>query len=162
MKNTVLSLVSCLAVSAAMLLGSRPVLAADFGKAGNVSIAIERTFGVHFATRTVDPDGDGPLGSNSGSATAISFGWDVPVTPIQSARAAVDVFVIDRLSVGGSLGFFTQTGDAGMDGIIFSPRVGYTFELTKMFTFWPRGGLTYAKIEDMSLFGLTLEPIFVL
>ena len=73
-----------------------------------------------------------------------------------------DVFVIDRLSIGGSLAFFTQTGDNGLDGVLFSPRVGYTFELSKLVTFWPRGGLTYMKIEDSSLFGLTLEPMFVL
>jgi hypothetical protein len=162
MKHTVLSLVSGIAASAALLLGSRPVLAADFAKAGNVSVAIERTFGIHFASATVDPDGDGPIGSDSDSATAIGFGWYAPVTPIHSARAALDVFVIDRLSIGGSLAFFTQTGDNGLDGVLFSPRVGYTFELSKLVTFWPRGGLTYMKIEDSSLFGLTLEPMFVL
>jgi hypothetical protein len=162
MKNTVLSLVSCLAASAAMLLGSRPVLAADFGKAGNVSVALERTFGIHYANTTVDPDGDGPLGSNSDSATAIGFGWYEPITAIHSARAALDVFVIDRLSVGGSIAFFTQTGDNDQDGVLFSPRVGYSFELSKLFTFWPRGGFTYVKVEDRSLFGLTLEPMFVL
>lgn len=156
MKGTALSLGSCLAASAALLLGSRSAQAQDFGKAGNVSVAIERAFGFHFARRTTDPDG--PTPSTSGSAGTVGFGWYQALTPIHTARGAFDVFVIDRLSLGGSLGAYAQQGGGGF---LLSPRVGYSIPLGKMFTFWPRGGVTFVKQRDLELFGVSLEPMFV-
>jgi len=140
-----------------MLLGSRPAQAQEFGKAGNVSVAIERAFGFHFAKRTTDPDGPAP--STSASAATVGFGWYQALTPIHTARGALDVFIIDRLSLGGALGAYAQQGGGGF---LLSPRVGYSIPLGKMFTFWPRGGLTFVKQEDLTLFGVSLEPMFVL
>ena len=77
------------------------------------------------------------------------------------AGGPVDGFVIDRLSLGGSLAFFTQSGDADGDGVLFSPRVGYAIPLSSVFTFWPRGGFTFLKLGEASLFGLTAEAMFV-
>jgi hypothetical protein len=144
--------------SVAALFTALPSHAQDFYAKGKISIAIERVFGIHSAHN--DYDGPGPI-DNEDSSTTIGLGWYEPVTPLHWARLAIDGFVIDRLSLGGSLGFFTQTGDAEGDGILFSPRVGYAIPLSDVFTFWPRGGVTYVGLHEGSLFGLTAEAMFV-
>lgn len=160
MRNIFLSLVSCLAAGTATLLVPGVALA-EFGEAGNVSIAIERTFGIHYVHDTVDPEGPG---SDSSGGTTVGLGWYVPGTIIHQPRAAVDVFVIDRLSVGGSLAFFTESGDGMLgdgDGVLFAPRVGYRLPLSRTFDFWPRGGVTFVNVGGSSLFGLGAEATFV-
>lgn len=152
-----------LAASAAALFTSLPSHAQSFYNAGKISVALERAFGIHYAHNELDPPG--PV-NDSRSATAIGFGWYGAVSPFHWTRAAVDGFIIDRLSLGGSLAFFTQSGDADGDGVLFSPRVGYAVPLSSVFTFWPRGGFTFmtqnnAYVGDGSIFALSLEAMFV-
>jgi hypothetical protein len=151
------------AASVAALFTALPSQAQTFYSSGKVSVALERAFGIHYAHSDFDPPGPA---SSSSSATAIGFGWYGAVTPLHWTRAAIDGFVTDRLSLGGSLAFFTQTGDAEGDGVLFAPRVGYAIPLSSVFTFWPRGGITFlslnqAFIADGSLFGLSAEAMFV-
>jgi len=146
------------AASAAALFTALPSHAQSFYEKGKVSVAIERAFGIHYAHTDTDPPGPG---HESTSSTTLGFGWYESVSPLHWARAAVDGFVIDRLSLGGSLAFFTQSGDNDDDGVLFSPRVGYAIPLSSVFTFWPRGGFTYLKWNNASLFGLTAEAMFV-
>ena len=143
----------------AAVFSPRPSQAQDFYKSGEVSIAIERALGVHFVHSSYDPPGPGDFESDG---TTFGFGWYGALTPLHWARGAVDVFVIDQLSVGGSLAFFAQTGDPDGDGVLFSPRVGYAIPLSDLFTFWPRGGITYVNVNDNSLFGISGEAAFVL
>jgi hypothetical protein len=158
MKRNLARLGLSVAASAAALFTALPSHAQRFYSAGKISVALERAFGVHYAHNEVDRPGPG---SDITSATAIGFGWYGAVSPYHWTRAAVDGFVIDRLSLGGSLGFFTQSGDADGDGVLFSPRVGYAVPLSSVFTFWPRGGFTFMKLNDGSMFGLSLEAMFV-
>lgn len=65
-------------------------------------------------------------------------------TNVQFAPAA-DVFVIDGLSVGGTIAFqYNKLGN--YDGTRFSigPRVGYNFAFTNLLSFWPKIGFAYA------------------
>lgn len=161
MRNHPLSIVSYLAAGVATLMLPRAASAAEFGEAGNVSIAIERTFGIHYVHDDVDPPGPG---DDSSGGTTVGIGWYQPGSYLHMPRAALDVFVIDRLSVGGSLGFFTESGDDLLgdgDGVLFAPRVGYRLPLSKVFDFWPRAGVTFVQIGDTSLFGLGGEATFV-
>jgi hypothetical protein len=130
-----------------------------FYDSGEVSIAIERALGIHYVHSSWD--GPGP-GDYEFDGTTIGLGWYGALSPLHWSRAAVDVFVIDQLSVGGSLAFFAQSGDPDGDGFLFAPRVGYAIPLSDLFTFWPRGGITFLDVNDNSLFALSGEATFVL
>jgi hypothetical protein len=139
---------------------------ADFGRQGTLHIGAERLFGlVATDTETEDLDSD---------TMSISFMWGgSPIDRVYDRpRAAIDYFVIDSLSVGGSLGFYTWSysdeTDADVDGsgVLFSPRVGYMIGLTDMLSFWPRGGFTYVgdgtDAVDDSAFALSAEAPLVI
>ena len=75
-----------------------------------------------------------------------------PVVPAIYPRTSFDYFVIDGLSLGGSVGFSTasvkvKSGGSSMEGdhtaVTFAPRVGYAFGLSDTIWFWLRGGPTY-------------------
>jgi hypothetical protein len=143
----------------AALFSSSRSQAQNFYDSGEVSVAIERGLGIHFVHQSFDGPGDFD-GERDG--TAFGIGWYDPVSIYHRPRAAVDVFVTDQLSIGGSLAFYTLTGDPDGDGFLFSPRVGYAIPLSDLFTFWPRGGITFVSINDDSLFGISGEAAFVL
>lgn len=141
-----------------LLFSTATAEAQEFYRAGQISIAAERLFGIHYLHSEVDtPD----PGSNIHNSTTVGLGWYGPVTPLHVPRAAIDGFIIDRLSLGGSIGFFTRAGDADTDGVLFSPRVGYAVPISRVFTFWPRGGFTYIGVDNGALFGLSAEAMFV-
>jgi hypothetical protein len=72
-------------------------------------------------------------------------------------RVGLDYFVIDKLSIGGSLMFLTQSGEqeselAGQSQtndlpsstmFVLAPRVGYALMFNDTIGFWPRGGFTF-------------------
>lgn len=137
---------------------------AQFYDSGEVSIAIERAFGIQYSNVEVD---DGPWEIDI-SGTSIGLGWQGGwqdgslLTPLHAARLALDVFVADQLSVGGALGFFTHTGEVDdVEGLLFAPRVGYAIPLSRAFTFWPRGGFSYWNVDDNSLLAVTGEAMFL-
>lgn len=77
--------------------------------------------------------------------------------PFAAPRLAFDYFIIDGLSLGGSIGYashthegkWTQGNQAGDDadesenGWLFAPRVGYCYMFSPVVGIWPRGGFTY-------------------
>jgi hypothetical protein len=131
---------------------------AQFYESGEITLSLERVIGIHYAHRNYEGAG----GEFDG--TVVGLGWYAPVSIFHVPRAAVDVFVIDRLSVGGSLAFYAQTGDPDGEGFLFAPRVGYAIPLSKLFTFWPRGGITFVSDDpgDDNIFALSGEAAFVL
>jgi hypothetical protein len=85
--------------------------------------------------------------------------------PGQFPRVAADYFIIDGLSLGGSVGvsYMGQTGgggDAGQWGIL--PRIGYAFQITSGLDFWPRLTLGVGGIFQEAVYGfLGLEGAFI-
>jgi hypothetical protein len=132
--------------------------AQPFYDAGEISVALERGFGIHHVSESGENDAGQEWDSSS---TVIGIGWAGAVTPFHWTRAAIDGFIIDQLSLGGSIGFYSQSGDSDGNGFLFAPRVGYAIPLSRVFTFWPRGGLTYYDQGDRSVFGLSGEAMFV-
>lgn len=58
---------------------------------------------------------------------------------------AVDVFVIENLSIGASVGIqHARSGAARSTRVSAGPRVGYNVPLTHLLSFWPRVGLSYS------------------
>ncbi len=141
-----------------LTLAASTVHAQEFYRAGKISVALERGFGIHYTSQEFDPD-NGP--SNDFDATAIGLGWYGALSAYHWTRGAVDGFITDQLSIGGSLGFFSHSGDADDDGFLFAPRVGYAIPLSRVFTFWPRGGVTFYDTANRSVFGLSGEAMFV-
>jgi hypothetical protein len=59
---------------------------------------------------------------------------------LQYPRTAFDYFIIDGLSIGGSVGFGFDSNSENW-GLSILPRIGYAFDLTRSIEFWPRGGI---------------------
>jgi hypothetical protein len=140
----------------------------SFGKPLDVSFAVERPFGFYWASANIDPPGPGNF-DVSGNGFSLGWSQDGHYSGVQVPRFAVDVFVIESLSVGGSIGFMSrhlenEDGDNidDRDGFLFAPRVGYFIDFSDHFGFWPRGGFTYYSMNDpdQSQFLLTLEGYF--
>jgi hypothetical protein len=119
-------------------------------------LSAERLFGLSFTREThenIDP-GD-PTTETKTSTTNIGLGTNVfYYSPYVQPQLGFDVFVIDHLSVGGALSYFTvsgeseETGEASNDVTEFTlfrvtPRVGYGMMFTDLIGLWARGGLTY-------------------
>ena len=157
-------------LAASVLLVSNGALAqTSFGKPMDVVLGVERAFGFYTGESSYDPDDD--LADDFDiDRQGFSLGWSHTGHPFPhlAPRFGFDIFVIDDLSVGGSLGFVSQDNDDddgdddGRGGFIFAPRVGYFIDFSEKFGFWPRGGFTIYDLDDpdQSQMMLTLEPYF--
>jgi hypothetical protein len=105
-------------------------------------------------------------GGNGGTYFAL-LGNPASPAPYDIPRLAVDIFVTDRVTVGGALTITRFAPDRGSNETIFtiSPRVGFMFPLTANIGLWPRGGFTYYNDDNAGLtvsgFALNLEGMFV-
>jgi hypothetical protein len=120
---------------------STAALAQDLGLQGDLTLGIERAFGFHWTTTSWDnvpPDQD-----NDTSHTVVGIGWYRAETAHHNPRVGLDYFIVDQLSLGGSLGFWSAGGDRDGDGFMIFPRVGYVIPFGDIAGFWPRGGLAY-------------------
>jgi hypothetical protein len=147
-----------LAAALAQLTLTNAASAQNYYRAGKVSLSIERAFGIHHVSNHYDPE----VGADrSDASTSVGLGWHEPLSAFHSARIAIDGFVTDRLSLGGAFGAFWHSGDNETDGFILAPRIGYVIPISRSFSFWPRGGVSYARVGDRTLFGFTAEAMFV-
>ncbi|HOT13029.1 MAG TPA: hypothetical protein PK710_24820 [Polyangiaceae bacterium] len=137
-----------------------PALAQQFAEKGAMALSADHLFGVTSYKITLDPDI--PYTDDIDvKGTVFSLLWGAqagasPVVPAIYPRTSFDYFVIDGLSLGGSVGFSTasvkvKSGGSSMEGdhtaVTFAPRVGYAFGLSDTIWFWLRGGPTYVSIE---------------
>ena len=151
------TLLSALALGAAAGTMARPAAAQAFGNQGDITFSAERLMGLYFYD---EGRGWTNIGLGMAPFNSPSF-YHVP-------RLGVDYFVIDNLSIGGSLGFAdANLHDNGIgrpggtdSGAFINPRVGYALEFNHTFGFWPRGGFTYRNFGGDEEFALTLEAMF--
>jgi hypothetical protein len=166
-----------------MTVATSAAWAQNFAKPGQVLIAAERLTGVfsdHLKLKITTPAAGntfeveeqsssttnfaflGMVGSSGSMRTSI---YSRSVTgPAATPRLAADVFVIQGLSLGGSLIYSSQSGsnertltpadvppgnnvgsrDApSLSTVILAPRIGYAIPIAEIFAIWPRAGLTY-------------------
>jgi len=154
----------------ALTLGASTAAAAPFGQKGEVAFSGERLFGIHYTNVNEDGEnadsmtqfsfmGQTPKLSVRGAPVAggPAFGRDDVMNPYALPKVGFDFFVIDGLSLGGSLIFASGThtvktqvppgGTTSLDedttAFVFAPRVGYAYMFSEAAGIWPRGGFTY-------------------
>lgn len=132
---------------------------AQFGTKGQFAFGAERLFGFHWTKNTWE---DQAGRSYSQSGTAAGIGWVFSQhMQFNQPRLGLDYFLVDDISLGGNLGFFSLSGDGyDGDGFIFSPRVGFNVPISQVVKFWPRVGLTFISVGDDQAFGISGEADF--
>jgi len=145
-----------LGLAAALSVASPAEAAGNAVRKGTMRLAAERLAGI--GARVDDPNT--AFYMSLLTTTGTQGGWTV-----QYPRAAFDYFIIDGLSIGGSVGFGVNTLP-DLVSLAFLPRVGYAFELSKNFEFWPRGGVGVLFVDepmngDNASALLTLEGMFL-
>lgn len=138
---------------------------AGIGSAGNLIVSAERMFGVAFTSEKSEQTVGGVTTTQTNSDTGFGLLWNPGTsTPYNVPRVGVDYTVIDGLTVGGSLGFYTQSsktkqeqGGASQEqdgpsltALLFAPRVGYMLQFGDTMGLWLRGGVTYYNISSES------------
>lgn len=122
---------------------------------GDVSIAIERLFGITRTTFEVDDNEDSTTSVSLFSQVSGHAGYSAP-------RLAFDWLSRSGFSIGGALGYQTNGAAAPADGdaALLLARVGYFARPSSGFGIWPRAGLTYITSDfgaETSATALTLE-----
>lgn len=134
---------------------------------GNFVFGAERMFGFHSYKGTIDVTVQGTKATATQSGTQLSLLWGansiggdgLGANPDAIPRVAFDYMISDLISLGGSLGYYSTSGEqkteaAGqsasedtpdMNGFAFAPRIGFMIPLTETVGLWPRAGFTYYK-----------------
>jgi hypothetical protein len=64
-------------------------------------------------------------------------------------RPAVDYFIIDNLSLGGFLGLdYSKVPSGHSTAFSIGPRVGYNIPLSRLFSIWPKAGLSFTSVSQ--------------
>lgn len=135
--------------------------------AGSVVLSAERLTGF---THTRSSAGDAEADFDH-----ISLMGTVPTSPADIPRVGIDVFVVNHLSLGGTLMIDHRSGDARLAGfdldggsvtdVLFQPRIGYLLMFSRIVGFWPRGGFSYFHRSydngDAHFIAVNLEAPFV-
>jgi|SoiMethySBSTD1v2_1073268.scaffolds.fasta_scaffold38843_5 hypothetical protein len=164
MRNTVAAM-----FGAAVALGSGPAFAqATFGPKGTAAFSADRLFGFY----SVHDETETPAGDIDVDSTTFGFAWQggFAPSPYTIPRLGFDYFVINSLSIGGSIAYANidyDDADAEASAFIFAPRVGYVWMFGDVVGFWLRGGLTYHSYDrensfDENGFAFTGDPMFVI
>lgn len=160
---------SALAVLTLSLTVAAPA-AAQYGHydAGSVVLSAERLTGFTHTRASV--------GNVDGDYDHISVMGRVATSPADIPRVGLDVFVINHLSLGGTLMIDHRSGDAQLGGfnlgggsttdVLFQPRIGYLLMFSRVVGFWPRGGFSYFHRSydngDAHYIAVNLEAPFVI
>jgi hypothetical protein len=160
--------------------------AADFGHKGQFVISGERLFGLVLTSSSTTQTVNNVERKTTRSYTMFNLLMN-PTSPTTYAipRIGFDYLPIDGLTVGGSLGFSTASGEVKQEAngtsqtedtgsasaFLLAPRAGYAFMFSPLFGIWPRGGITFlhASGEDddgypktsLNRLALTMEVPFV-
>jgi hypothetical protein len=168
MRTTIAAMLGAAVALTAGAAGAQP-----FGSQGVFSISAERVFGLpYWEKRDIEWDNEpAPQRNDENDHTTFGIGWGESHTPYATPRFGVDYFVIDSLSLGGSLCFRTSSwenddGDeADWSHFMLGPRVGYAIPLGTVAGFWPRGGFSYYSsghdaAPEYSELAMNLEGMF--
>ena len=139
---------------------------AQLGSQGDAILSAERLFGVRGESR--DEDRPAPAADFEYSQLVIGFGFADHLVPYNIPRLAFDYTVINKLTLGGAVGFSSAdlelrgAGSETTTTFLFAPRIGFLHMFGRVAGIWARGGFAYhrsAQEDDYveSGFGLNLE-----
>ncbi len=145
----------------------------NIGVGGQLVLGVERITGVFFQTEKASVDVGGTTQDASQKHTTFGLLGMQGVTPSTVPRVAADYFIVDSVSLGGSIMYWsdapsTDIGGTTTDGdatkaFMFNPRVGYAYVIDKTFSIWPRAGLMYSHSStgdnSSSRIDLTLDAM---
>jgi opacity protein-like surface antigen len=164
--------VSALSVLAA-LTSTLPAFAqaGSFGSKGKFVVSAERLTGFYITSGSTELNGTTgafpapfTIDTDDSSTTFALLGSGVESEPAAFPRLGADFFIIDKLSVGGSItyasrsdstervtatgNFAAETVDVDESRTVFaaSPRAGFAMMFSDMFGVWARGGITYTSM----------------
>jgi len=140
---------------------------AQLGTQGDAILSAERLFGVRGEKRHEDRPAPNVDWEYSQLGIGIGFAVD-ELVPYNIPRLAFDYAVINKLTVGGAVGFSSADrelrgqGSATTTTFLLQPRVGFLHMFGRVAGIWARGGFAYHRSaqEDVyaeSGFGLNLE-----
>jgi hypothetical protein len=148
----------------------------NIGNGGGIVISGERLAGVYHTTTTEKIEdervtGGTPVTTEVETETSVTtlaiFGHN-PSAPAELPRLALDYFVVDGFSIGGSFifarnaieidgeqrvsaGGVSQSADINgrvtLQAIVFHPRIGYAVAFNEYIGIWPRAGFSYTHLE---------------
>jgi hypothetical protein len=160
-----------------------------FGTTGQVVLSADRLFGV-VVGKIASEGATGITTTDSRTNIDLLFA-PMPTTVYEVPRLSFDYVAYEGLTIGGSLGYFHQSGtdenlganaqvnssdSAKLNAFIIAPRIGYALPLADSVAFWPRVGISYYSIGSEQTTtginpttrtstttgaGLNLEPEFV-
>lgn len=133
---------------------------------GSVVFGAERMFGIYSYKGTAERDN--AKYTQNGTQFSLLWGANGTSGGVENnfdamPRIGVDFFVTEGLSLGGSIGYYTSSGEQKLEvpgqptdsedlddltAVAFAPRVGYLIPLGERAGFWPRGGITYVSFKD--------------
>ena len=127
----------------------------NIGEEAQITFGVDRVMGVSMDQATISPDqgGDIKLKATNVALFGNPGGGGGMAPSLMIPRLSLDYFVVESISVGGSLLYVSPTTetetDAGKaDGpttttFAIAPRVGYAMAFDETFSIWPRAGITY-------------------
>lgn len=124
---------------------------------GTFTVGAERLTGIVHGTAKNDPfPGQNPNAGDEDGITSFALLGNGTFPPDDSRsmffmpRVGFDYFIIDGLSLGGSLTFISisdndedSANDFTVTNFLFAPRVGYAYMFGDVVGIWPRGGISY-------------------
>jgi len=135
---------------------AKPASAQELGSKGDAIFGAERLFGVR--GEKLEAELPAPLPPIDVNETTISFGFAEQLTPYNIPRVTFDYMLINKLSLGGAIGFSTSNADVEGPGdgfrnpflFMIAPRVGFLHMFGKVAGIWPRAGFTFhsQSLED--------------
>jgi hypothetical protein len=139
---------------------------AQIGERKTFVFGADRVLGYTSSKITTDPEG--PAGETSVRRGNLAlFSQQDVVSPFTNPRFAFDYFLTDGLSLGGTIGYWSQSGEVETgterdlpDPHLFTiaPRVGYAVMFGRVLGIWPRAGLTFFTGESsLGASGLNAE-----
>jgi hypothetical protein len=150
------SVAVALSVSLSAAVAGAQAAPGGFGSAGQFTIGAERMFGYVHSNQHTEREVAGVTTETDVSMSQfalLGLNGNDAISPYGHPRIGFDYFVIDRLSVGGSLIFKTTSSETEAEGqsadgpsnttFLFAPRAGYAFMFNDTVGIWPRLGFTY-------------------